>query len=84
MSSGQRLISGKVPTKDGGEVSGVNIMLEGTNTGRITNLDGQYILSFPEEGGILVYAFIGLQTQEVIICSRSIIDFILAEDFTEL
>ena len=41
-------------------------------------------MSVPEEGGKLAYTFIGLQTQEVIICSRSIIDVILAEDFTEL
>jgi hypothetical protein len=42
------------------------------------------IMSVPEEGGKLAYTFIGLQTQEVIICSRSIIDVILAEDFSEL
>ena len=42
MSLGQRLISGTVSTEDGGEVPGVNVMLEGTNTGTITDLDGKY------------------------------------------
>ena len=84
MALGQRLVSGTVSTEDGGEVPGVNVILEGTNTGTTTDLDGEYALSVPEEGGILVYTFIGLQTQKVIIGSRSIIDVILAEDFTEL
>ena len=51
MSLGQKLISGKVSTEDGGEVRGVNVMLEGTNTATINDLDGQFILSVPEEGG---------------------------------
>jgi len=54
MALGQRLVSGTVSTEDGGEVPGVNVILEGTNTGTTTDLDGEYALSVPEEGGILV------------------------------
>ncbi len=51
MALGQRLVSGTVSTEDGGEVPGVNVILEGTNTGTTTDLDGEYALSVPEEGG---------------------------------
>ena len=81
---GQRIISGMVSTEDGNEIPGVNIILQGTNTGTITGLNGKYKLSVPEEGGVLIYTFIGLETKEEIIGSRSIIDVILAENFTEL
>ena len=55
MSLGQRLISGTVSTEDGGEVPGVNVMLEGTNTGTITDLDGEYIECSRRRGNTSIY-----------------------------
>jgi TonB-dependent SusC/RagA subfamily outer membrane receptor len=69
---------------DGGGVPGVNVILKGTTTGATTDLDGNYRLSVPEEGGTLVYTFIGLATQEIEVGSRSVIDVQMSEDVETL
>lgn len=52
-------ISGTVTDASTGEtLPGVNVVLQGTETGTATNLDGEYQLSVPEsslDGGILVF-----------------------------
>lgn len=71
-------ISGTVTDASTGEtLPGVNVVLQGTETGTATNLDGEYQLSVPESemtGGILVFSSVGFQTQEVAIQDRTTID----------
>lgn len=81
----QRTVSGTVSSADDGStVPGINVVLKGTTTGTTTDLDGNYRLSVPEEGGTLVFSFIGLATQEVQIGARSIIDVSMESDVQEL
>ena len=81
----QRSISGKVTAEaDGSGIPGVNVVLKGTTTGTTTDLDGNYRLSVPEEGGTLVFSFIGLATKEVEIGARSVIDVAMSEDVAQL
>ncbi len=81
----QRTITGKVTgVDDGSEIPGVNVILKGTTTGTTTDLDGNYRLTVPEEGGTLVFTFIGLRTEEVEIGSRSVVDIALSSDVQEL
>ena len=81
----QRTVSGIVTSDDGsGGVPGVNVILKGTATGTTTDLDGNYRLSVPEEGGTLEFTFIGLSSQEVVIGSRSVIDITMMEDVETL
>ena len=61
----QRVVTGKVTSSDDGTgIPGVNVILKGTTSGTITDFDGNYRLEVPEEGGTLVYSFIGLNSQE--------------------
>ncbi|MFT4737697.1 MAG: TonB-linked SusC/RagA family outer membrane protein [Cyclobacteriaceae bacterium] len=81
----QRTVSGRVTSEsDNGGVPGVNVILKGTTTGATTDLDGNYRVSVPEEGGTLVFSFIGLATQEVEIGARSIVDVAMNEDVETL
>ena len=81
----QRTVSGIVTSDDGsGGIPGVNVILKGTSTGTTTDLDGNYRLSVPEEGGTLEYSFIGLTSQEVVIGARAIIDITMMEDVETL
>lgn len=81
----QRVVTGKVTSEDNGEpLPGVNVVLKGTATGTVTNLDGAYSLSVPTEGGILVFSFIGLESQEVLIGARSVIDIVMKSDVKQL
>ena len=80
-----RTVSGKVTSvDDGSTLPGVNVVVKGTTNGGVTDMDGNYKISVPEEGGTLVFSFIGLVTQEVEIGSRSVIDVQMESDVQQL
>lgn len=81
----ERTITGKVTsTEDNSPLPGVNVILKGTATGTYTDADGAYSLSIPKSGGILVFTFIGLQSKEIPIGDRSVVDIKLSLDVTQL
>lgn len=81
----ERTVSGKVTSsEDGSSIPGVNVLLRGTAIGGVTDATGGYTLSVPESGGVLVFSFIGFQSQEVEIGSRSVINVVMQPDVTEL
>lgn len=80
----ERVISGKVTSaEDGTGLPGVNVVLKGTNNGTVTDADGNYKLSI-SGSGTLVFSFIGLQSREVTINEKSIIDASMGVDITQL
>jgi len=81
----ERTVSGKVTSvEDGTTLPGVNVVLKGTTTGTVTDIDGNYKLTVPSDGGTLVFSFIGLATEEVEIGSRSVIDVQMSQDVQQL
>lgn len=81
----ERTVSGRVTsTEDGSSLPGVNVVIKGTTSGTVTDADGNYKLSVPAGGGALVFSFIGLQTSEVVIGDRTVVDVSLALDVTQL
>ncbi len=81
----ERVVSGKVTAaEDGSTLPGVNVVLKGTTNGTVTDIDGNYRLNVPSAGGTLVFSFIGLQTQELAIGERSIIDLQMGLDVRQL
>lgn len=80
-----RVISGKVTAaEDGSALPGVNVVIKGTTNGTVTDSDGKYSLSVPSGGGILVFSFIGLQTTELAIGERSVVDLQMQSDIQQL
>lgn len=81
----ERTISGKVTAaEDGSSLPGVNVIVKGTTTGTVTDADGSYMLSAPATGGTVVFSFIGLLTQEVLIGERSVVDLQMQQDVQQL
>lgn len=81
----ERTVTGRVTSaEDGSGLPGVNVVLKGTTTGSITNIEGGYSISIPSTGGTLVFSFVGFVSQEVAIGSRSVVDVQLASDVTQL
>lgn len=81
----ERVVSGTVTAdEDGSLLPGVTILLKGTSTGTTTDLDGNWKLGVPTEGGTLVFSFVGMVNKEVEIGSRSIIDVSMTADATQL
>ncbi len=81
--SAQKTVTGKVTTSSDTEgVPSVSIVLKGTTQGTITDLDGKYSISVPDENAVLQFSFVGFVTQEVIVGNRSSIDITMAEGAT--
>ncbi|MGI9542855.1 MAG: SusC/RagA family TonB-linked outer membrane protein [Cyclobacteriaceae bacterium] len=82
----QFTISGKVTDEATSEgLVGVNVLIKGTSTGTITDVDGNYNLGVPNENATLVYSFIGYLSQEFNVTnSMSQLNVQLVEDITKL
>jgi TonB-dependent starch-binding outer membrane protein SusC len=67
-------IKGTVTDSETGEtLPGVSVLVKGTSTGTITDLDGQYTVSAPVNS-TLVFSFIGYTQSEELIGNRKVID----------
>ncbi len=77
-------ITGKVTDTNGEALPGVSIIIKGTTTGSITDMDGNYSLAIQNDGSVLVYSFIGFKTQEIEASGKSIINVVMQEDVTDL
>jgi TonB-dependent SusC/RagA subfamily outer membrane receptor len=81
----ERTVSGRVTGEEtGAPIPGVNVILKGTTIGTVTDIDGNYKVNVPEEGGILIYSFIGLATEEVRIGDQSVINMGMTADIRQL
>ncbi len=76
-------ITGKVTDAFGTSLPGVSIAVEGKNTGVITDFDGNYSIN-AIQGEVLVFTFLGLQTQKVTVGSNQVIDITMQEDVAQL
>lgn len=74
-------ITGKVVSADdGGAIPGTSVSLKGTTLGTITDMDGMYRLKVPQDAKTLVFTFVGMKTQEVMINNQSIVNVTLTSD----
>ncbi len=72
-------ITGKViSAEDQQPIPGVTVKIRGTSTGTISGLDGNYTINAPSNG-VLVFSFVGMETQELEINGRREINVKLEE-----
>jgi len=77
----QYSVTGKVTSsEDGNSLPGVSIAIKGTTTGTITDINGNYSLVIKEKDATLVFAFVGMLSQEIPVNGRNIIDVTLSPD----
>ncbi|MEL7001995.1 MAG: carboxypeptidase-like regulatory domain-containing protein, partial [Bacteroidota bacterium] len=72
-------VQGKVLDETGQPMAGVNVVIEGTTQGTITDIDGNYRLE-ATAGDILIFSFIGYQTIEMVIGNETTIDVQMEQD----
>lgn len=68
----QKTISGAVTDEKGEAVIGATVLMKGSASGTITDIDGNYSIEVPEEATTLVFSYIGYATQEVEITGTTI------------
>lgn len=69
---------------NGGALPGVNVLVKGSTTGTVTDIEGKYSINVPNEDDILVFSSIGYSPQEVAVNGRTVIDISLSEDVQSL
>jgi len=70
----QLQVSGTVKDNYGESLPGVTILVKGTSQGTVTDIDGSYSLNAPNAQSVLVFSFVGMETLEVNIDGRSVVD----------
>lgn len=66
--------------KGGGDVlPGTSVLLKGTGTGTIADVDGHYVIEAPANG-TLIFSFVGMISQEIPIQGRKVINVELKDD----
>jgi TonB-linked SusC/RagA family outer membrane protein len=80
----ERTITGKVSTESEGPAPGVNVLIQGTMIGTITDLNGAYTIKVPNPEAVLVFSYIGYITEQVTVGTQAVIDVVLAADVVSL
>lgn len=77
-------VSGKISdATDGNSLPGATVMVKGTTTGALTDIDGKYSVKV-KSGNVLVFSFIGYDSQEVAITNQRTLDVSLKQSSTTL
>lgn len=77
------IVKGRVTNAQGEPLAGVSVTIKGTQTGTLTDENGNYSLDVPPTG-TLVFSFVGFTAQEVSVNGRSNIDITLVGSVSEL
>jgi len=78
------VITGRVvAASDNAPLPGVTVAVRGDNRGTVTDVDGKYSIT-AQPSDVLVFSFIGMETQEITVGNQSTVDVALAESSQSL
>lgn len=75
-----RSVKGRVLDEKGEGLPGVNVIIKGTQQGTVTNAEGHFELSIPNDNTALIFSFVGYLSAETVVGSRTSIDISLKTD----
>jgi len=77
----QQTITGRVTDKsDGSTIPGVSVVAIGTNSGTVTNIDGEYSIAVDNSVKILQFSYVGMRTEKITIGTSTSIDIKMESD----
>ena len=79
-----KTVTGTVNDKNGAPLPGVSVKVKGQNIGASTDRNGKFTINVPEENSVIVFSFVGFNTQEVVIANRTVVNVTLTEDISSL
>jgi TonB-linked SusC/RagA family outer membrane protein len=80
ISQQQKSVSGKVTDSQGASLPGVTVVVKGTTTGVITDINGAYSISNVSANATLQFSFVGMKSQEVVVGGKTTINLKLEEE----
>ncbi|SHE81914.1 TonB-linked outer membrane protein, SusC/RagA family [Mariniphaga anaerophila] len=79
------IIKGIVTSEQGETLPGVNVVVQGTTSGTVTGIDGNYSLNVPNPAeDVLMFSFIGFETQYIQVAGKTNIDVVMETSYNEL
>ncbi|MEX2335827.1 MAG: von Willebrand factor type A domain-containing protein [Fulvivirga sp.] len=85
MQAEEKEITGTITAAvDGQPLPGVSVLIKGTATGTVANVNGHYSIQIPDQGATLVFSMIGFATQEIKTRHKQVIDITMHADVQEL
>ncbi|MCF2491372.1 SusC/RagA family TonB-linked outer membrane protein [Dyadobacter sp. CY347] len=79
-----RTITGKITDENSLGLPGVSVILKGTTSGTISDSEGRYTVTVPDNSATLIFSYVGYLSQEVAIGSGSVIDILMKPDARNL
>jgi TonB-dependent starch-binding outer membrane protein SusC len=77
-------VKGKIVDEKGEALIGASVMEKGTSNGTITDIEGQYSLDVSKADAILVFSFVGYETQEIAIDGKTVIEVSMKAKYESL
>ncbi|MEG2179302.1 MAG: TonB-dependent receptor [Bacteroidales bacterium] len=75
-----RRITGMVKDQKGEPLIGVNVVIKGTTTGTMTNIEGSYVLENVENGSTIEFSYIGYLSKSIRVGDNNVVNVVLTED----
>jgi len=79
-----KTVTGLVTDDANSPLVGVNVVIKGTTTGTVTNENGKYSINVPSADAVLLFSFIGYQSEEITVGEKNQIDVKLILDMVSL
>ncbi len=73
-------VSGKATDSSGTPLPGVTVIMKGTTTGTVTDVQGNYRLTSVPGNAILVFSFVGMKTRETEVAGKAVVNTVLVEE----
>ncbi len=74
------VVSGQVFDTNGNTIPAATVVIKGTTSGAVTDVDGNYSIPNVSENDILVISCLGMETREVAVNGRSQVNVVLNDD----
>lgn len=69
-----------ISSEDNLPLAGATVIIKGSGSGTTTDIDGNFTLSIPKKGSVLIVSYVGMVTKEVTVESAKLLNIVLDSD----
>ncbi len=77
-------VQGRVTDQAGNTIPGANVVIKGTTSGTVTDANGAFTITVPNQDAVLIMSYLGYQPQEIQVGTQTNFNVALSEDITAL